>query len=149
MQRKSSQSFKVSLSFPERWFCIRRPNLTLERLEPIFSGSEDSIYAFYRLQNKFIENPDILRNFPGMFNVCFTFPEKWFCIPRANFAFFIQPFTNIQSYRRFDLGFFQTSEQVYRKLQHGEKIFAKFQSEPRFPRKMVWYSLTKFGIIKT
>ena len=109
MERKSSQSLKVSLSFPERWFCISRPNLTLERLEPIFSGSEDSIYAFQRLQNKFIENPDILRNFPGMFSVCFAFPEKWFCIPRANFAFFsllptfsrtedlIQAFSRLQS----------------------------------------------------
>ena len=61
----------------------------------------------------------------------------------------LKPFTNIESHRRFDLSFWQTSEQVYRKLQHGKNIFAKFQSQPRFPRKMVLYSLTKFGIIKT
>ena len=43
----------------------------------------------------------------------------------------------------------QTSEQVYRKLQHGEKIFAKFQSMPHFRKKIVLCSLTKFGIVKT
>ena len=60
-----------------------------------------------------------------------------------------ETFRNNQLQRRFNLSFWQTSEQVYRKLQHGKKIFAKFQSQPRFPRKMVLYSLTKFGIIKT
>ena len=60
-----------------------------------------------------------------------------------------KPFTKIQSHRRFDLGFWQTSGQVYKNLQHGEIIFAKFQSQPRFPRKLVSYSLSKFVIIKT
>ena len=62
--------------------------------------------------------------------------------------FILKPFTNIQLHRSFDLGFWQTSEEIYRKLQHGEKIFAKFQSQPRLPRKKVLYSLTKFGIRK-
>ena len=39
--------------------------------------------------------------------------------------------------------------QVYRKLQYGEKIFQKFQGQPPFPRKVVLFWLTKFGIIKT
>ena len=271
-------------------------------------GTHNSIYAFYRLQNKFIENSNILRKLSGSFNVCLTFPEKWFSIRLANFhfkafyqhsiaqeirfrlladfrtglqetptwrenlrkvskpaslsqknglvfveliwhykdlnqysmvqkirftlfpdfktnlqentiyrksfrevyqknsfvfvqqilhfkafyqhsvtqkfrfrlltdfrrslqeiptwrenlhkvskpaslsqkngflfvqqVFILKPFTNNQLHRRFDLGFWQTSEQAYRKFQHGEKIFAKFQSQPRFPRKMVWYSLS-------
>ena len=45
--------------------------------------------------------------------------------------------------------FSQTPKQVYRKLQHGGKIFAKFQGQPPFSRKVVLYSLTKLGIIKT
>ena len=48
-----------------------------------------------------------------------------------------------------NLHFSQTSKPFYRKLQHGEKIFSKFQSQPRFPRKMLLYSLTNFVIIKT
>ena len=87
MERKSLQSFKASLTYPEKRFCISRPNLALERLEPIFHGSEDSIYAFYSLQNKFIENSNTLRNFSRRFNVCFAFLAKWFSIRRASFAF--------------------------------------------------------------
>ena len=48
-----------------------------------------------------------------------------------------------------NLHFSQTPKPVYRELQHGEKIFSKFQSQPRFPRKVILYSLTKFVIIKT
>ena len=57
----------------------------------------------------------------------------------SKFCIFV-PFTNIQSHRRFDLSFRQTSEQVYRKPQHREKIFEKFQDQPRILRKMVLYS---------
>ena len=60
----------------------------------------------------------------------------------------IKPWTNIQSIRRFDLGFWQTSKQICRKLQYKEKVFGEFQSFPHFPRKMVLYLLTKFGVTK-
>ena len=49
----------------------------------------------------------------------------------------LNPWTNIQSLRRFNLGFWQTSKQIYRKLQYREKVFGEFQALPRFPRKMV------------
>ena len=42
----------------------------------------------------------------------------------------------------------QTSKQIYRKRKYREKVFGEFQRLPRFPRKMVLYSLTKFGILK-
>ena len=60
----------------------------------------------------------------------------------------LEPFTNIQLLRRFDLSFWQTSQEVYRKVQHEKKIFPKFQGQLCFPRKMVLYSLTTFGIKK-
>ena len=60
----------------------------------------------------------------------------------------IKPWTNIPWLRRFDLGFWQTSKQIYRKLQYVEKVFREFQGLPRFPRKIVLYSSTIFGIIK-
>ena len=123
MERKYLKSFNASLAFPERWFCFHLVNFGLLRFLPTFSRSEDSIYAFYRLQNKSVGKSNKRRKFWGSFNVCLAFPEKRFCIRRANFAFFNLLPTNIQSRRRFDLGFWPTSEQVYRKLQHGEKIF--------------------------
>ena len=43
----------------------------------------------------------------------------------------------------------QTSKQIYRKLKSREKVLEEFQPLPRFPRKMVWHSSTKFGILKT
>ena len=56
--------------------------------------------------------------------------------------------TNIPWLRRFDLGFWQTSKQFYRKLRYRENFFGNFQELPRFSKKMVLYSFTKFGIRK-
>ena len=50
-----------------------------------------------------------------------------------------------QSLRRFDCGFWQTSKQIYRKLQYKEKVSRDFQGLPRFGGEMNLYSSTKFG----
>ena len=60
--------------------------LALQRLEPIFLCSEDSIYAFSRFRNKFIGKSNIRRKFSRSFNVCLAFLKKRFCIRQANFA---------------------------------------------------------------
>ena len=75
------------------------------------------------------------------------FPRRMVLYFSSKFCIF-EPFTNIQSHRKFSSGFCQTSGQVYRKFQHEEKILAKFQGQPHFPRKMVLYFLAKFGIKK-
>ena len=67
--------------------CIRWPNLALQRFEPKFHGSGDLIYTFHKSQNKLIANSDIQRKILGILNVCLVFPENWFCIRRASFAF--------------------------------------------------------------
>ena len=41
-----------------------------------------------------------------------------------------------------------TSKQIYRKLKYWEKVLEEFQFLPRFPKKMVLYSSTKFCIFK-
>ena len=41
--------------------------------------------------------------------------------------------TNIISLWRFDLGYWQTSKESYRKLQYEETVFEKFQGLARFP----------------
>ena len=60
----------------------------------------------------------------------------------------INPCTNITRLRRFDLGFWQSSKQVYREIWCRETFFGKFKGLSCFSRKMVLYSSTKFGIIK-
>ena len=60
----------------------------------------------------------------------------------------LEPCTGIQLLRIFYLGPWQTLKQVYRELQEAKRFFGKFQGQPLFPRKMVLYSSTKFGIIK-
>ena len=60
----------------------------------------------------------------------------------------LKPSTNIPWLKRFDLSFWQTSQQIYRKLKYKEKVFGEFQCLPRFPRKMVLYSSTNFGTLK-
>ena len=81
------------------------------------------------------------------FKVCLGFLEKIVLCSSRKFYIF-KPFTNVQSHTKFDLGFWQTSEQVYRKLQYGEKFFGKFQGLLHFTRKLVLYLLSKFSILK-
>ena len=60
----------------------------------------------------------------------------------------IKPSTNIPWLRWFDLGFSQTSKQIFRKLQLREEIFGELQGLPCFPRKIVMHLLTKSSIEK-
>ena len=48
---------------------------------------------------------------------------------------------------RLELGFCQTSKQLYRKLKYREKLLVKCQGLPHFSRKMVLHSLNKFCIL--
>ena len=59
-----------------------------------------------------------------------------------------KPWANIPWPRRFQLGFWQISKQIYRKVQYRENVFREFQALPRFSRKMVLYLLTNFDIIR-
>ena len=61
----------------------------------------------------------------------------------------LKHWTNIQSLRRFCWGFWQTSKQIYRRLQYKQKVFEEFQGMSPFSRKIVMYSSTKFGILKS
>ena len=60
----------------------------------------------------------------------------------------IRPWNNIPELKEFDLGFWQTSKQIYKKLQCKENVFGKFQNLPCLFRKMVLNSSTRFGIMK-
>ena len=103
---------------------------------------------FFRTSKQIFGKLQYMEKFFGKFQHLPHFSRKTILYSSNKFCIF-EFFINIQLHRRFDLGFWQTSEQVYRKLQYAEKILVKFQSWPRFPGKMVLCSLTKFGIIKT
>ena len=60
----------------------------------------------------------------------------------------LKPLTIISNLIILDLGFWQASKQIYRKLEYSEKILDEFQRLLGFPRKMVLYSSTNFCILK-
>ena len=57
MKRISLQSFKASFAFPEKQFCICPVNFEFLSFLRTFNSTEDLIYNFCRLQNKFIGTP--------------------------------------------------------------------------------------------
>ena len=75
------------------------------------------------------------------------FPRKMVLYSSTKFGI-LNPLTIVSNLIRFDLGFCQPSKQIDRKLEYSEKVLEEFQRLLRFPRKMVLYSSTKFGILK-
>ena len=75
------------------------------------------------------------------------FPRKIVLYCSTNFRI-LKPSFIISNLIRFDLGFWQASKPFYRKLKYRKKVLEVFQRLTRFPRKMVLYSSTKFGILK-
>ena len=65
----------------------------------------------------------------------------------SNKFVYLKPITIVSKLIRFDLGFCQPSKQIYSKLGYSEKDLEEFQRLLPFPRKMVLYSSTKFGIL--
>ena len=51
--------------------------------------------------------------------------------------------------RALNFDFWETSKEIYEKLQNKGKVFKQFHSFLRFPEKKDLYSLTKFGILKS
>ena len=75
------------------------------------------------------------------------FPRKMVLYSSTKFKI-LKPRTIISKLIRFDLGFWQTSKQVYRKLKYRENVLEEFLYLPPFPRKIVLNSSIKFGILK-
>ena len=76
------------------------------------------------------------------------FPRKMVLYSSTKFGI-LKTLTIVSNLIRFDWGFCQPSKQIYRKLEYSEKLLEEFQRLIRFPRKMVLYSSTKLGILKT
>ena len=87
IKRKLFCSFEFCLSFPEKFFYIRRANLTLQTPKPIFNHTENSIEAFDRVQDKFIGNSNVGRKLLRSSKACVASSQKWFWIRRPTMAF--------------------------------------------------------------
>ena len=96
---------------------------------------------FYR-KLKYTEK--VLEEFPRV--PCF--PRKMVLYSSTNFRI-LKLWVIISNLIRFDLGFWQASKRLCRKLQYREKVLEEFQRLRRSPGKIVLYSSTNFRVLKT
>ena len=75
-------------------------------------------------------------------------PRKMVLYSSTKFVI-LKHLTIVSNRIRFDLGFCQPSKQIDRKLVYSEKVLDEFQRLLRFPRKMILYWSTKFGILRS
>ena len=121
-------------------FCILKPWAIISNLIRFDLGFWQASKPFYR---KLKYREKVLEEFQRLSR----FPRKMVLYSSTNFRI-LKPWAIISNLIRFDLGFWQASKQIYRKLKYRENNLEEFQRLPRFPRKMVLYSSTKFGILK-
>lgn len=123
---------RMALSLSTK-FCIFKPGTKIHTLLGV-SKEFKQVYWKLKYDEKF------LRKLLGLSGS----PEKIVLYSSSKFGSF-EPYTNIQSVRRFYLGFWQTSKLMYRKFQYWEKVFGNFQGFLCFSRKLVLCLSTKFG----
>ena len=121
-------------------FCILKPWVIISNLIRFDLGFWQASKPFYR---KLKYREKVLEVFQRLTR----FPRKMVLYSSTKFGI-LKPWTIISNLIRFDLGFWQVSKPFYRKLKYREKVLEEFQRLSRFPRKMVLYSSTKFGILK-
>ena len=121
-------------------FGILKPSAIISNLIRFDLGFWQASKPIYR-KLKYREN--VLEEFQRLLR----FPIKMILYSSIKFGI-LKPLTIISSLIRFDLGFWQASKPIYRTLTYEEKVLEEFSRLPRFSRKMVLYSSTKFGILK-
>ena len=139
LQGLSHSPRKIILYSPTK-FGILKPwtNIqSLGRFDLVFWQISKQIHRKLQYRDKTLEE------FQGLF----LFSRKVVLYSSTKFGL-LKTWTNIKSLRKFDLGFWQTSKQIYQKLQYREKVFREFEGLCRFPRKMIVYSSAKFCILK-
>ena len=121
-------------------FCILKPSVIISNLIRLDLGFWQASKPFYR---KFKCREIVLKEFQRFVH----FPRKMVLCLSTNFRI-EKPWAIISKLRRFDLGFWPSSKWFCRKLKYREKVLEEFQRLPRFPRKVVLYSSTNFGVLK-
>ena len=117
--------------------CTLKPWAIILNLRRFDFGCWQASKPFYR-KLKYRENVlEEFQRFP-------RFPRKMVLYSSTNFRI-LKPWAIISNLIRFDLGFWQASKQIYRKLEYSEKVLEEFQRLLGFPRKMLLYSSTNFA----
>ena len=122
-------------------FGILKPSTIISNLKRFDLGFWQTSKPFYR-KLKYRENDiETFQRLP-------CFPRKMVLYSSTKIGI-LKPSTIISNPIRFDWGFWQASKQIYRKLKYRENVLEKFQRLPRFSRKLILYSSTKFCIWKS
>ena len=131
--KKSSESFTVCLAFPEKSFCICCPSFPFLSLVLLYSIPQKIPLKLFTDCQSYLEETLIWGKTWKVSIFAFVC-QKIICV------FFVKI--------RFDLAFWETSTQIYRKIQCMATVFGKFPGLPYFPRKMVLYLLTYFFVFE-
>ena len=135
----TSLSQKILLYSSTKFFILNHWAIisNLIRFDWGFWQTSKSFYRKLKYRGKVLEEFQRLPRFPRKMDL-----YSWtnFCI--------LKPSEIISNLIRFDLGFWQDSKPIYRKLEYTEKALEEFQHLRHFFRKMVLYSSTKFCILR-
>ena len=131
---------KKMVSYSSTKFGILKPWTTISNLLRFY-------LVFWQAPKPFCRKLKYMENNLEEFQRLRRFTRKMVLYSSTKFGV-LKPLTIVSNLIRFDLGFCQPSKQTYRKLEYSEKLLKEFQRLLRFPRKMVLYSSTKFGILK-
>ena len=141
------KTFKVFLAFPEKWFVFFDQIMHPKALNQYLMTEKIRIrfltYLKTNLWGKLQYRENVFPEFEGLHQ--FFREVVLYLLTKLGI---IKPWTNIKSLSRFDLGLWQTSKWIFRKLQYKTIVVEDSQSFYCFPRKMVCCSYNKFSILK-
>ena len=141
------KEFQCFVHFPRKMVLCLSTNFRIEKPWAIISKLRRFHLGFWPSSKWFCRKLKYREKVLEEFQRLPRFPTKMVLYSSTNFRI-LKPWAIISNLIRFDLGFWQASKPFYRKLKYREKDLEEFQRLPRFPRKMVLYSSTKFGILK-
>ena len=120
--------------------CILKPWAIISNFIRFHLGFWQASKPFYR---KVKDRENVLKEFQRLPR----FPRKMVLYLSTNFRI-LKLWAIISNLIRFEWGSWRASKPFYRKLKYRENNLEEFQCLPCFPKKMVLYSSTKFGILK-
>ena len=133
--------------FPRKMVLYSSINFRILKPWAIISNLIRFDLGFWQASKPFCRKLKYREKVLGEFQHLPRFPRKMILYSSTNFRI-LKPGAIISNLIRFDLGFWQHSKPFHRKLKYRENVLEECQPLTRFPRKMVLYSSTKFGVLK-
>ena len=139
--------FQCLARFPRKIVLYSSTNFRILKPSVITSNLIRFDLGFWHVSKPFYRKLKYTEKVLEEFQSLRRFSRKMALYSSTNFRI-LKPWAIISNLIRFDLGFWQASKPFYRKLKYREKVLEEFQRLPRFPRKVVLYSSTNFGVLK-